>query len=109
MSWDFYMVADLSSSELLTVLDDVGCTYNLSPMYQAAMGGDGIRELLDGKTGAECLAVLEPAIAAMEGDPAKYKALNPSNGWGDYEGAVNVLRDLRTWCLKAPRAIMRVG
>jgi hypothetical protein len=107
MSWDFYMDVDVGGPEPLSVQDGINYTTNVSGMYKAAMGGGGIRQLA-GKTGRECLAILRLAILAMEDDPAKYKSMNPSNGWGDSESAIGLLRELSAWCVEAPRAVMRI-
>lgn len=36
----------------------------------------------------------------MEADPAAYRAMNPPNGWGDSDGALDVLRQFRDACRK---------
>ncbi len=46
----------------------------------------------------------------MESDPDGYKALNPKNGWGDYNGFLQRLGDLRGHLLEVPPdATVRVG
>lgn len=77
-----------------------GPTYNLSPMFALALGY-GFREL-DGKKAGE--AALDCALAhdRMRDDPEPYKALNPDNGWGDYDGALWVLQTLAEECARFP-------
>lgn len=77
-------------------------TYNLGPMWRAA-GAD--LSAFGGKTGAECLSVLTVAIERMEADPATFKAMNPANGWGDYDGLLAVFHDLRAKCETRPDAV----
>lgn len=36
-------------------------------------------------------------IEVFEADPDKFRALNPANGWGDYDGFLTALHDIRRW------------
>ena len=103
MSWDFGMEVDVGGKEPATLKYDRNYTYNVSPMFYEAMGGDGIASI-EGKTGEEAAPLLSQAIKAMVEEPEKYKAMNPANGWGDYDGALELLRDLRSWGLESPLA-----
>ena len=40
---------------------------------------------LDGMTGLEGAAFLDRIITAFDTDPEKYRALNPRNGWGNFD------------------------
>ena len=84
---------------------DENYTYNVSAMFYDAIGAEGIRSL-NGKTGEEAKPILEAAIKNMESAPDKYKALNPPNKWGDYEGALQLLKTLLQWCTDAPKAFL---
>ena len=73
--------------------DEINLTYNLSPMLRAAgakpwvdYAGKPAREV-----GEEILAVLD----RMAEDPEKWRAMNPSNGWGDYDRCLQ--GRLRNW------------
>lgn len=79
-------------------------TYNVSEMYYDAFGlKEGLRGLHD--MGCESARKhLADAIKKMESDPEKYRAMNPENGWGDYEGALNFLKRIRKDCAKHPKA-----
>lgn len=72
-------------------------TYNVSPMFRKALGGDDINEL-HGKSTIDCLPKLNDAIKNMQESPEVYEAMNPTNKWGNYEGALNVLHKLRNAC-----------
>jgi len=50
---------------------------------------------LDGKTGREGAAYLAQIIKGMEADPARFRAMNPENGWGSYDSLLTVLREMR--------------
>ena len=81
-------------------------THNLAPMAREA----GIYQHLwrpeeVGITEARHLVeVLTNALSVMETDPERFKRLNPENGWGDYGGFVNWVRDVRDACVRHPDA-----
>lgn len=109
MGWDFSMEVDLGGPEPVDLGDEyeAGYTYNVSPMFFDAFGEDGIRGI-DGLIGSEAQQRIESALEKMQGDPDRYIAMNPKNGWGNYDGAVELLCRLRGWCISAPKARMRV-
>ena len=88
------MSYDISITALReTNVFDVNYTYNVSPMFRKALGGDGINDLHGLKCG-QCVMKLQEGIKHMEENPKEYEMLNPSNGWGDFAGALKVLQDL---------------
>lgn len=98
MGWDAWLVDDRGHTE-----GDWNYTYNTGPMIYDALDRAGIsldehRNLwnyLQGKTGAEGGFVLAAIVRELEADPDHYRAMNPPNGWGDYEGILKVLTDMR--------------
>lgn len=36
--------------------------------------------------------ILKAMVDILKANPEKYRAMNPTNGWGDYEGAVDFLQ-----------------
>jgi hypothetical protein len=66
-------------------------TYNVAPMLAAA--GFSWRDW-DGKPSDEVAVELRRVICEMEADPVKFRALEPSNGWGDYQGCLKWLRTI---------------
>lgn len=75
-------------------------TYNVAPMYKLALG---IRFAeLDGKQSADCIDMLEKAVAHMEANPGTYREMNPPNGWGDYETALAFFDEVRKACRNHP-------
>ena len=50
---------------------------------------------LNGKTGREGSELLDRIIKGLEAEPERFQAMNPENGWGDYEGVLGVLRDMK--------------
>jgi len=110
MSWDFHMEMDLGGESPSSIGQyDANYTYNVSPMFYEAFDlDDGIREL-DGMIGSKAEPIIQAAIVKMTKDPDTFEAMNPDNGWGNYEGALELLRTLRIWCREAPKATMRVS
>jgi hypothetical protein len=81
-------------------------TSNCSGMWRKA-GAD--LAAFEGKTAGECAPVLAAAIDAMKADPEPYRAINPSNGWGDYDSLLSSLRTLLRDFEDHPEAIVRVS
>lgn len=50
---------------------------------------------LDGSTGSDGAAYLTAIIQGLEADPDRYRAMNPENGWGDYDSLLKVLTEMR--------------
>lgn len=85
-------------------------TYNLSPMLRAA-GFPGWGDVV-GKdarpvpTGRRVVPVFESVLAELLRDPATYRAMNPSNGWGTYDQAVEVFADFIETVRPHPDAVV---
>jgi hypothetical protein len=81
-------------------------TSNVAPMWRKA-GAD----LADfaGKTAGDCVADLQAAIRAMEAEPETYRAMNPANGWGDYEGCLDFLKSIRDACATHPACTVHIS
>lgn len=50
---------------------------------------------LDGLSGARGAQFLDFIIRGLEADPDRFRAMNPENGWGDYDSFVKKLIDMR--------------
>ena len=107
MSWDFLMEIDVGGEEPMLLSFEENATYNLSPMFYKAFGKEGIRGL-NNKSGLECEPLIKKALVEMKTNQAEYELLNPKNGWGNYEGAIDLLVNLLRWSIIAPKAIMKV-
>lgn len=86
---------------------DWNYTYNIQPMTARA----GLHSLteLDGMLCLEAYPIVQNVIRRMEAEPEGYRALNPSNGWGDYDGFLARLRDLAAGLARTPSAVVRVS
>lgn len=105
MSYDIGLIIDTGGPDPAW-LTSRNQTSNVSCMWRAA----GV-ELADfeGQTARDVLPALRAVIAAMEADPATYKAMNPSNGWGDYDSCLKFLRDLVKDFASHPKATVTVS
>lgn len=52
-------------------------------------------QCLDGMPGPDGAALLHRIVGGMESDPERYRAMNPDNGWGDYESFLETLSGMR--------------
>ena len=106
MSYDVRLVIDTGGRQPAAVTETHSPTYNLGAMFAEALGRP-LRSLTD-KTAEECTPLLRKAIAAMEDEPARFKTLNPANGWGSYEGALQFLRSFQQDCANHPKARVEI-
>lgn len=112
MSWDASLVDDRGHEEGWW-----NCTHNINPMANAIVYPDEdtdipvMREvlfpqadgrewkswwqLLDGMEGKQGQAYLSKIIDGLEADPERFRAMNPENGWGSYDGFLEVLKEMR--------------
>lgn len=81
----------------------VDITYNLAEMWRAA-GLPFSDENIEGMTGKDMGEALEEGLALLQADPERYKAFNPSNGWGTYEGLCDAVKQLLDACKQYPTA-----
>jgi hypothetical protein len=107
MSWDVDIVESLDC-EYEGILSEVGnYTYNVSPMYMKAMGLT--ISGLHGKRTLEVVQIVSDGVIQMSKNIKEYQELNPSNGWGNYEGAKQFLKEILIHCLDYPEGIVRVS
>lgn len=111
MSLDIYLYAkaDVGKDEPIDCeLYWRNCTHNLAPMWHLAGVYDALYKS-NNDTAEKYIEVLEKGIADMEARPEEYKELNPPNGWGNYEGALNFLKDFTNNCKEYPKSIIGVS
>lgn len=132
MSWSVYLTEESGTCSQCGqetsggVVESIGdMTYNVAPMYYRALefawkqingkdyvpqGGDsgfGLRQL-SGVQCANALGYLFVACAHMKNNPDEYKKMNPPNGWGSYETALEFLEKLRNEALNHLGALIEV-
>lgn len=71
-----------------TTIDSINMTSNVAPMWrEAGIDLAGMK----GMSAEQVRPMLAHAIYNMLTSPSKYKAMNPENGWGDYDSCVKYL------------------
>lgn len=83
MSWDAYLTDDRGHSE---------GDWNYHPDGHGTVAW---WEHLDGMTGPEGAAYLDVIVRGLEADPARFRQMNPPNGWGNYDDLLELLRKMR--------------
>lgn len=80
-----------------------GQTYNLLPMWSMALPWwlEGTRDLDQRKCG-DLLPDLEHGVIDIAMNEEAYRDLNPSNGWGDFDGFRRTFLRLTEMCRKYP-------
>lgn len=96
MSFDISLKIKTGANNYAYPYDD-NYTYNVAEMFYKALGEGGLRGL-DGLLASNAVEKLNAAITHMEMHIDEYKALTPPNGWGDYEGTLSVLVNLKRAC-----------
>ncbi len=77
-------------------------TYNCGRMFATATGEDKWISDLDGMLCKDALPLITKAVENMEKDPETYRAMNPENGWGNYDSFLKYVRKFRDACAKYP-------
>lgn len=106
MSYHIWLDLDTGGPEPAIVFEVGNCTSNVSPMWFDALG----RSLGDYHEApcSEAAGPLRQGIERMRADPDHYQAMNPENGWGDYEGALKYLERLYEGCCNHPKATIQI-
>lgn len=125
MSWAFSASCPaLSELEQLALIHCKGCleskedafsiseTFNVSGMYDAALKGttlekEGIRGLGD-RESKDVLRIVEGMIRYFQEHEVALRGMNPSNGWGSYESALEALMKIYAHALLHNLAVFKV-
>ncbi|PSS42922.1 hypothetical protein C6401_15305 [Arthrobacter woluwensis] len=81
-------------------------TYNLAPMWVKALPIKKTSDL-DGWKCAEHLPDLEAGLLDAVRNADQYRAMEPSNGWGDYDGFLETLIRFVSLAFKHPSGTVR--
>jgi len=106
MSLDIYLTVVRS-----TVVFETNLTHNLikiaraAGLYQHLWRPDELGLM----TAQELIEPLQAGLARLLNEPVVFKALNPENGWGTYEGLVEAVRDYLMACQENPDALVTVS
>lgn len=103
MSWDIILKAKRE-----VILFETNITYNLSDMYYKCIDKKLGLKRLNGLSSKEALPILKRAIEDMIKNKEEYEKLNPSNGWGSYDGLLRDLRNLEKSCEQIPDGVIEI-
>ena len=104
MSADLWLEIDTGGNEPVEVSETRNVTYNLTPMLRAA-GYPGHREML-GAPASEAGGVFRSVADKLRSDPGQFHAMNPPNGWGTYELAIEFCDLMAADCAGHPKAVI---
>ena len=108
MSYDIYLEVDAGGPEPVEAFW-INYTSNCAPMWRKAMPDtDGLAGMGD-FPGNVAAAYVEAGIARMEAAPDEYRALNPDNGWGNFDSQLKMLRQFAEAGRKYPLAKVRIS
>ena len=82
---------------------NINITYNLSKTWRAAGFDDAA---CDGGLAVAIIPNVRESLATLKADPDRFRSMNPSNGWGTYEGLIDALQRLLEACERHPNATM---
>lgn len=84
---------------------ETNITYNLAPMYYKAIDEKLGLKKLKCMICEKALPIINKAIDDMIKNKKEYEKLNPSNGWGTYDGLLEQFREMRTICEDNPDGV----
>ena len=82
-------------------------TWNVAEMYYKAMGKSLLD--LDNLLVKDVVPILAAGICNMIKNKSDYVKLNPPNGWGSYDDALEFLMEILKECTKNPLCILVVN
>jgi len=88
---------------------EVSYTHNIVNMTHAALNTSHYTwsEEYQGKKASEIAPLLENLITVLEKDPERYRAMNPENGWGSYDGMmIHYLKPFLRACKEYPDGVL---
>ncbi len=111
MGWCVYLLGDHDEEEgywsgthningmIEAVMDAEEIDSTEQPFWAAmgstAMGRGSWWNMLDGKTGPQGAAFLDGIVRRLQADPERFRAMNPPNGFGNYDELVQRLISMR--------------
>lgn len=107
MSWGLNIVAkDMDGNEhWINVIDSQ--TGNLRPMWTKAVSFLEVTRDFEGKVCGDILLDLKSGLMDILDHPSDYIALNPTNGWGDFDGFFETYVRLVQQAAKYPSGVLR--
>lgn len=107
MSYDINLKIN-TGKEMSTVFEVGNLTYNVRAMLDKAFNVEDWK-VLHGQLAGTATQQIKNAIYIMEKEPDEFRALNPKNGWGNYESTVAYLKILLTGCETHPLTTIEIS
>ena len=105
MGWDLMAVVNVDGDE--RTLESWNYTHNCNPMIRGAGFSEWPYEV-DGMDGKELSRKLDAALRSLRAEPERFRAMNPSNGWGSYDSLVPVLEEVADFAATHPSVTWRM-
>jgi hypothetical protein len=111
MSYDVSVSIDTGNGESLE--EEIGnYTYNCSAMLTKALVAVGKEQIslsdMHGWDVSKVAFYLKDALQYMRENRKEFIAMNPDNGWGDFESWLEFLSKIYETCLKHPKCDLRI-
>ena len=86
-------------------------THNVQPMWRKAIKETSDLDMnlcdFNGWIASDAHLIIKKALDHMRKNTEEYTPMNPENGWGSYETAVDYLSDLLIACIDHPTCTIR--
>lgn len=107
MSLDFFLRCRHCESRLVSL----NITHNLTGMAAEAGIYKAIwrPEEIGATRAMDITPALREGLGMMLSAPDRFKRLNPENGWGDYDGFVEFVKEVHEACVLHPSARIEVS
>lgn len=106
MSWGVDIEVDHADGYTTSVEVVDGHTYNLTPMWRRAGIFETSRDL-QGRSAGQLAPILTAGLVDALRYSTAYQDLNPDNGWGDYEGFIEILTKFTRLAWEHPTGTLR--
>ena len=102
MSYDFYLTSHCEACNTDHQHFNENYTSNVAPMFVHCFK-DGIH-VINNENANVGGRILFDLLGHFLDNKEELEKLNPTNGWGDYDGALKLIRDMVKASMKAPNA-----
>jgi hypothetical protein len=107
VSWGVDIEVDHGDGYTTTIEVVDGHTYNLTPMWRKAGVVENSTSELEGQVAGHLAPRLLDALSDAWKRESVYRELDPPNGWGDYDGFIEILTRLARLCHQHPTGTLR--
>lgn len=109
MSWGVDIEITHPDGYVTTIEVVDGHTYNLTPMWRKAINLPTFQSTrdMDGRTCADFAPALARGLLDAGSKSSEYRELDPPNGWGDYDGFLEILVRFTRLAYEHPTGVLR--